>query len=101
MYNKTPKTAITSALAWALRIAHNKSTPFTSKVIFKIIEALDEEPYPKYLDSNLQDTITSVLDLQDNIQDLKNKQVTLIHDCIHTLKNYNQNLPRKRKPPCQ
>jgi hypothetical protein len=101
MYSKTPKTTIASALTWALRVAHNKGVPFTSNVVSKILEALDDEPYPKYLDVNLQDTITSVLDLQDKIQGLKKEQAALIQDCIHTLKDYNQNLPRKRTPPCQ
>ena len=104
MYNNTPKTTIASALTWALRIAHNKGTPFTTKAVQDVLIALHEEPYPDHLHTGVNTTIRKVLILQDKILDLKKGQVTLIQDCIDTLKDYNQNLPRKlrkRNPPCQ
>lgn len=100
MYNKTPKTIISSALVWALRIVHNKGTPFTCCIVNNVLDALLESDYPKHLRTKVADTLREVLLIQDSILALKRVQATVLQECIDDLKDYNANLPR-RKPPCQ
>lgn len=100
MCNRTPKTIISSALIWALRIVHNKGTPFTYCAVNNVLDALLENDYPKHLRTKVTDTVQEVLLIQDSVLALKKVQAEVLRECIDDLKDYNANLPR-RKPPCQ